>query len=121
MIHTEEYDQCEYIYKVNPNGFWKEVKDKELPFHRWYRWLEDKFNKLRDGDEDKPGNAEEEDDEFRYGDFNITRGASQSLRLKVEESPIVIVDPTKLTPKRAGIFSRFFGGGKSDKKDNPKF
>lgn len=27
MIHTEEYDNCDYIYKVNSNGFWKEVKD----------------------------------------------------------------------------------------------
>lgn len=48
MIHTEEYESFDYIYQVNPNVFWKEVKETDLPFHRWYRWLEDKFNDLRD-------------------------------------------------------------------------
>ena len=48
MIHTEEYDTFDYIYQVNANIFWKEVKVSELPFHRWYRWLETKFNDLRD-------------------------------------------------------------------------
>lgn len=48
MIHTEEYESFDYIYQVNPNVLWKEVKELDMPFHRWYRWLQDKFDDLRD-------------------------------------------------------------------------
>ena len=43
MVHTEEFDETEYIYEVSAIKLFKQVKDAELPFHRWYKWLEDKF------------------------------------------------------------------------------
>ena len=47
LIHTEEFEFYEYIYQANANLFWKEVKESDMPFHLWYRWLEKKFLDLR--------------------------------------------------------------------------
>lgn len=47
MIHTEEHKNFEYVYQVNMDQFWEEVKETDIPFFRWGRWLEDKFNHLR--------------------------------------------------------------------------
>jgi hypothetical protein len=49
MVHTEEYDESEYIYEVSAVKLFKQVKENDgLPFHRWYKWLEQKFHDLRD-------------------------------------------------------------------------
>ena len=31
-----------HLHTLNNNSF-KQVQDSELPFHRWYKWLEQKF------------------------------------------------------------------------------
>ena len=43
MIHTEDCD-AEYIYEINAQQLYSEVKDLGLPFHTWYQWLTDKFS-----------------------------------------------------------------------------
>jgi len=47
MIHTEEHSIFDYVYQVNADLFWNEVRELDMPFHRWGRWLESKFNDLR--------------------------------------------------------------------------
>lgn len=84
MIHTEEFDQCDYIYKVNQNGFWKEVKDLELPFHRWYRWLEDKFTYLRLTTDEEKREPEDLSFGFSFGDQQRPRTTSLRIDTKVE-------------------------------------
>lgn len=103
MIHTETYDTFDYIYQVNANVFWKEVRECELPFHRWYKWLEDKFNDLRDLEMDQKIEAS---------------GGRQLRSLTINEEPKFspfAADTKKKTPKGKGILSRFFG--KKDKKE----
>ena len=48
MVHTENFEEAEYIYEVSAVKLFKLVKDAELPFHKWHKWLEDKFHELRD-------------------------------------------------------------------------
>ena len=43
MIHTEDAD-AEYIYEINAQRLYVEVKELGLPFHDWYSWLTDKFS-----------------------------------------------------------------------------
>ena len=40
MIHTEDAD-AEYIYEINAQRLYVEVKELGLPFHDWYSWLTD--------------------------------------------------------------------------------
>ena len=47
MLHNELYDESEYVYQVSAAKLFKQVRDKKLPFHRWYKWLEDNFAELR--------------------------------------------------------------------------
>lgn len=112
MIHTEEYDTFDYIYQVNANIFWKEVKESELPFHRWYKWLEDKFNDLRDLEMDRKSSHENIP--------GIAKGMSRSLTITedLKNDQIIVAPEKKKTPKGKGILSRFFG--KKDKKDLSK-
>lgn len=39
MIHTEDQD-AEYIYEISPQKLFLQVKSLEIPFHKWYNWLE---------------------------------------------------------------------------------
>ena len=43
MLHTEEYD-AEYIYDIHAKQLLLQVKSLKIPFHRWYIWLETRFN-----------------------------------------------------------------------------
>jgi len=43
MIHTEDCD-AEYIYEINAQQLYQEVKKLDLPFHSWYQWLTDRFS-----------------------------------------------------------------------------
>jgi hypothetical protein len=44
MLHNEEYDESEYVYEISAGKLFRQVRVVEkLPFHRWYRWLEEKF------------------------------------------------------------------------------
>lgn len=44
MLHNENYDDAEYVYQISAAKMFKEAKQKKLPFHKWYRWLEGKFD-----------------------------------------------------------------------------
>jgi len=47
MVHTEIFDDAEYVYEVSAAKLFKQVRDQKMPFHQWYNWLEDKFAELR--------------------------------------------------------------------------
>lgn len=42
MIYTEDYD-ADYLGDIDAEELYEQAKEKELPFHRWQKWLEDKF------------------------------------------------------------------------------
>jgi len=42
MIHTET-EEAEYIYEINSQKLFQQVKALKIPFHRWYQWLETRF------------------------------------------------------------------------------
>ena len=46
MTHTEEYD-AEYIYEISAQKLFLQVKSLRIPFHKWYTWLETRFNQLQ--------------------------------------------------------------------------
>ena len=48
MVHTEKFDDAEYVYEVSAAKLFRQVRDQRMPFHQWYRWLEDKFADLRE-------------------------------------------------------------------------
>lgn len=111
MVHTEEYDTFDYIYQVNANVFWKEVKESELPFHRWYKWLENKFNDLRDLEADMKSS-------LSGGVGGPKFGRSMTLTDDHLRPAPMGVPEKKKTPKGKGLLSRFFG--KKDKKEDAK-
>lgn len=47
VLHNEKYDDTEYVYQTNASTLYKEAKSQNLPFHKWYKWLEVKFDDLR--------------------------------------------------------------------------
>ena len=47
MVHNEEYDEAEYVYEISAGKLFRQVRNQNLPFHRWYKWLETKFADLR--------------------------------------------------------------------------
>ena len=48
MLHSEAYDDAEYCYEISAAKLFRQVRDQKMPFHRWYKWLEDKFGDLRE-------------------------------------------------------------------------
>lgn len=46
MIHTEK-EEAEYIYEINSEILFQQVKQLHVPFHRWYQWLETKFAHMK--------------------------------------------------------------------------
>lgn len=47
MVHNEEYEEAEYVYEISAGKLFRQVRNQNLPFHRWYKWLESKFLELR--------------------------------------------------------------------------
>lgn len=48
MLHNEMYEDAEYVYEVSAGKLFRQVRGESMPFHRWYKWLEKKFDELRD-------------------------------------------------------------------------
>lgn len=48
MLHNEQYEDAEYVYEISAAKLFRQVRSQNLPFHRWYKWLERKFFELRD-------------------------------------------------------------------------
>jgi hypothetical protein len=48
MLHNELYEDAEYVYEVSAGKLFRQVRGEKMPFHRWYKWLEKKFDDLRD-------------------------------------------------------------------------
>jgi len=42
MQHTES-QEAEFIYQVDSQKLFEQVKQIKLPFHKWYAWLDTKF------------------------------------------------------------------------------
>jgi hypothetical protein len=74
------------------------VKELELPFHRWYKWLEDKFTDLRVLEMDNKSNRSGSFPKNPYG---------RSLTLTSEEFKQNSINnpepPRKKTPKGMGL------------------
>ena len=99
MIHTEEFDEVDYIYQANANVYWREIKETDLPFHRWYRWLEDKFMDLRNIQlEHKSGSS-----------------SARKLSMTVDEEKKMNTSGKDKSGK--GFWSRLLKKDKKDKKD----
>ena len=47
MVHNEEYEEAEYVYEISAGKLFRQVRTHNMPFHRWYKWLEVKFEDLR--------------------------------------------------------------------------
>lgn len=47
MVHNEEYEEAEYVYEISAGKLFRQVRTQNMPFHRWYKWLEVKFEDLR--------------------------------------------------------------------------
>jgi hypothetical protein len=47
MVHNEEYEEAEYVYEISAGKLFRQVRTQNMPFHRWYKWLEEKFADLR--------------------------------------------------------------------------
>lgn len=64
MLHNEKYDDAEYVYQISAAKMFKEAKQQKLPFHKWYSWLEGKFNDLRNENlgPQSPDKGEEDDE-----------------------------------------------------------
>jgi len=52
MIHTEK-EEAEYIYEINSEKLFQQVKQLQIPFHRWYQWLETRFAHLKQAHEEE--------------------------------------------------------------------
>ena len=48
MLHNEQYEDAEYVYEISAAKLFQQVRSLNLPFHRWYKWLESKFLMLRE-------------------------------------------------------------------------
>ena len=47
MVHNEEFDDSEYVYEISAGKLFREVRGEKLQFHRWYKWLEQRFKEFR--------------------------------------------------------------------------
>ena len=47
MLHNEKYDDASYAYELSAGRLFKAVRDEGMPFHRWYNWLELRFENYR--------------------------------------------------------------------------
>ena len=54
MIHTEDYSNFDYIFEVDPRTLLEKAKGEGLPYHRWYKWIENYFNELRETNKSDP-------------------------------------------------------------------
>lgn len=48
MTHNEQFEQSEYVYEISAGKLFRQVRNLNLPFHRWFKWLENKFLELRE-------------------------------------------------------------------------
>jgi len=46
MQHTES-QEAEFIYQVDSQKLFEQVKQIKLPFHKWYAWLDTKFSMMK--------------------------------------------------------------------------
>ena len=45
MHHIEEYD-ADYIHEIESPKLYTQVKSLNIPFHKWYGWLDSRFKFL---------------------------------------------------------------------------
>lgn len=60
MTHTEKYNEADYVYEISAQKLFKQVKDLNLQFHHWYKWLEKRFQDLYDINQMEKQRKEEE-------------------------------------------------------------
>lgn len=46
MQHTE-HAEAEFIYKIDSQKLFEQIKQIKLPFHKWYQWLDTKFQMMK--------------------------------------------------------------------------
>ena len=51
MIHTEDYD-ADYLEYADADVMYSNARGLNLPFYRWYKWLEEQFWQLQQQIED---------------------------------------------------------------------
>lgn len=46
MQHTENAE-AEFIYKIDSQKLFEQIKQIKIPFHKWYSWLDTKFQMMK--------------------------------------------------------------------------
>ena len=46
MTHTEVYTANDYVYEISASKLYQQVKQLNIPFHKWYNWIETRFTML---------------------------------------------------------------------------
>ena len=99
MVHNEEYDSAEYVYEISAGKLFRQVRTLNLPFHRWYKWLECKFLELREA-----FMIEKEPKDSELVKWNVE--ADKAIEVKENQQK-----------KKGSLFSRFSKWRKDGKHD----
>lgn len=46
-IHLETQEEAEYVNEINSRKLYLQAKQLNIPFHKWYTWLESRFVQLK--------------------------------------------------------------------------
>ena len=82
MLHNEQYEDAEYVYEVSAAKLFKQVRTQKMPFHRWYNWLEEKFQELRDAFK----RQSEKDDELLLWQKEVDTKEIQNMKKRPEST-----------------------------------
>ena len=91
MNHTEDYEVFEYVYQIEQDQYWKQVKEEGIPFYKWYQWLQDKFQSLRQSHFKKLEQEEREQklhatlEKIKLQDLSDKKRLSEQKQLKLED------------------------------------
>ena len=98
MQHTESAE-AEFIYKIDSQKLFEQVKQIKIPFHKWYSWLDTKFQMMKIAYEqeqedlynDPSKNPDGLSNPYKKGEEQTTPSTAQTE----ESSPFGIFDKIK--------------------------
>jgi hypothetical protein len=47
-MNYNEFGEDDFLYEIDSQSLFKEVKSQNLLFHKWYDWLDKKFTALKE-------------------------------------------------------------------------
>lgn len=98
MQHTEN-QEGEFIYQVDSQKLFEQVKQIKLPFHKWYAWLDTKFSMMKiafEQEQEDLYNDPVKNPEGLVNPYKREEGSTQSCSAKEgDSSPFGIFDKIK--------------------------